>query len=68
MKELWPLEYNKYIFYFMVKHCLDQLTGRIEFTYLLCECRLQTSQSGARSEWEDIANGGGHRSSTFHHI
>ena len=22
MKELWPLEYNKYIFYFMVKHCL----------------------------------------------
>ena len=21
MKELWPLEYNKYIFYFMVKHC-----------------------------------------------
>ena len=23
MKELWPLEYNKYIFYFMVKHCLN---------------------------------------------
>ena len=21
MKELWPLEENKYIFYFMVKHC-----------------------------------------------
>ena len=22
MKELWPLEENKYIFYFMVKQCL----------------------------------------------
>ena len=24
MKELWPLEENKYIFYFMVKQCLNK--------------------------------------------
>ena len=29
MKELWPLEYNKYIFYFMVKHCLPGYVAKL---------------------------------------
>ena len=37
MKELWPLEYNKYIFYFMVKHCLYE---PVKLSTLVLWCKI----------------------------
>ena len=38
MKELWPLEYNKYIFYFMVKHCLHEFSNSDVVSHAWSRC------------------------------